>query len=635
MKAKYSLNSDCFWGAGPALRDLEAGRPPNNRPALCSLVFIALLALYAPHAFLLAQDVQVSATTGTDTVSVQEQFQLTITVSGRDAGDAETPRLPALKGFQVVAGPSVSTQFQWINGRTSSSRSYVYILLPEKEGQFTIDPVEVKVGNRIFKTQPLSVRVAAASSQASRPRKSPTDPSAGEELSQASRLTGEQVFVAAELDRPAAYSGQQVTLSYHLYTQVVISGIQLQENPPLTGFWVEDLEVPQNPVGTRRTINGREYLDYVIKKQALFPNAPGRLKLPASTFAISAKNSGDIFGFFGGTETLYRKTREETLEVKPLPVQNRPAGFSNAVGSFNLTGSLDKTEAATGEAVTLHLKLSGRGNLKMIPDIQLPNLPDFTVYSSKHTDNVRPFEGNLIGGDKTWEYVIVPKAPGQQTIPALSISYFDPEKEKYETLKTSPLSLKVVRGADSGGGMAGLSGFAKQNLTRQGTDINFIKLNAPDLGPAAAPIYRTAWFFLLALVPLAINIALLIHQKTQAADAVLIRTRKARRTALQRLKSAQKAESTDPRRFHDEAAAALGGYLADRFGLPEIAVAGDALEKSLTEKSIPEEIIRETLACLQECDFGRFVATSATPEKMAAIATHIRRIVDTLERAGC
>ena len=136
---------------------------------------VLLLTVVFP-ADVLGQDVQVSATTSTDTVGVQEQFQLTVTVSGRDAGDSEAPRLPGLKGFQVVAGPNVSSQFQWINGRTSSSKSFIYILLPEKEGQFTIDPVEVKFGNRSFKTQPINVRVIASSQPANRPRRLPADP---------------------------------------------------------------------------------------------------------------------------------------------------------------------------------------------------------------------------------------------------------------------------------------------------------------------------------------------------------------------------------------------------------------------------------------------------------------------------
>src|SRR5438093_884172 len=69
---------------------------------------------------------------------------------------------------------------------------------------------------------------------------------------------GDEVSVSAELDRSSAYPGEQVTLSYHLYTAVSVTGIQIQESPPLTGFWVETLEVEPNPRGVRRIVNGRE-----------------------------------------------------------------------------------------------------------------------------------------------------------------------------------------------------------------------------------------------------------------------------------------------------------------------------------------------------------------------------------------
>jgi len=202
------------------------------------------------------QDAQVTASVGSDTVGIQDQFQLSITVTGKDSSDAENPRLVKLQGFKVVSGPNIGTQFQWINGRSSSSKSFVYILIPEKEGQFTIDPIEVRVGGKIFKTQPLQVRVTSAPGNPSpaqpRPRAlSPFDPF-DEEIAPSRGPVGDSVFIKAELDRSSAYPGQQVTLTYKLYTQVSISGIQLQENPTLSGFWVEDIDVDKKPKGERQ-----------------------------------------------------------------------------------------------------------------------------------------------------------------------------------------------------------------------------------------------------------------------------------------------------------------------------------------------------------------------------------------------
>jgi hypothetical protein len=596
-------------------------------------IFAFILSLFVCPLF--AQDIQVNASVSTDVLGVQDQLQFTITVSGKDAGDVEPPRLAKIKGFQIVGGPSVSSQFQWINGRSSSSKSFGWILLSEQEGQFTIDPVEVRAGNRVFKTQPLTIKVSGSASPAPRRQTSPYFPFERESQPERSQAGVDEIFVTSELDRSSVYPGQQVTLSYLLYTRVGVSGIQIQENPSLNGFWVEDLEVPRNPAGIRKSISGREYMAYLIKKQALFPNAAGKARIPAATFAVSARTASDLFGVFAQNETLLRKTKEISLDVKALPEKGRPAGFANAVGSFNLSSNLDKSEVSAGDAVTLRVKLSGRGNLKTVPDIALPVMPDFTVYSSKRTDNIRPSEEDSIGGEKVWEYVIVPKAPGQQVIPALSIAYFDPQGEKYETATAPALNLKVNPGAGGGGGGGPiLSGLTKQNLTRQGSDINFIKLNPGDLDPAGERIYASAWFYLLAVIPVVFNIAVFFYQREktrQASDFVFTRRRRARRMSFARIREAQKAGRIEPRRFYDEAGSALGGYLCARFNLPEIAVTGDSLERNLAEKSVSENLVREILECLKECDFGRFVSASASPDKMSSLAARIRKIIDDLE----
>lgn len=614
---------------------MDPQKPKQDLMKRCARAFLIWLCVGAFPAGAQTQDAQVTATVSTDTVGIQDQFQLTVTITGNDSSRAQTPRLPRLQGFRVVAGPSLNTQYQWINGQASGSRSFIYVLLPEKEGQFTIDAIEVTVGNRIYKTRPIAVRVISAARAPAPARTLPSDPFNPEGLATRRPPAGEEVFMAAELDRTSAYIGQQVTLAYHLYTQVGVSGLQLQENPPLNGFWVENLEVSTKPTADRKVINGKEYLDYIVKKQALFPNAAGKLKIPSSTFAVSVKSTGDIFGFFAQADTIYRRTGEVILEVKPLPEENRPSGFNNAVGSYALAGELSKSTAAAGDAVFLRLKLTGRGNLKAIPDIPLPAMPDLTVYSTKREDKVQP-EGDLIGGEKVWEYVMVAKAPSDHTIPPLSFSFFDPERQRYETVSTQPVPLKVTPGGDAPASIAGLSGIQKQQLTRQGTDINFIKL-AGDLETPTPPIYRSPWFHVAWLLPLAFHVGAFLVQRERSrrsANLVLAQSRKARGLALSRLRKAGKSGRSDPRRFYDEAGTALARYLADKFNLPEIAVNADSLENVMTSRGMPEEIVRETMSALQECDFGRFVSASSSPEQQNGLADRIRRVIDRLERAG-
>jgi hypothetical protein len=605
------------------------------------LILFVIMGLLLSALCAFGQDTQATASVSSDTLGVQDQLQLTITVSGKDSGDAEPPRSLRPQGFKVVSGPSVGTQFQWINGRTSNSKSFGYILIPEREGQFTIDPVEVQVGGKIYKTQPIQIRVTSAPAMRNpqpqrQPPFSPFDPFEDENPPIRQSL-GDAISVQAELDRNSAYPGQQVTLTYRIYTQVQITGIQLKENPPLSGFWVEDIQVDTNPKATRQVINGREYQVFTIKKQALFANKTGRLQIPSSTFAISAAASGGLFSIFSRAETLFRKTQELSLDVKPLPEEGRPANFSNAVGSFTLNTDIDKKNASAGEAVALRIKLEGRGNLKMIPDISLPSFPDFTIYSSKRADNIHQFEQDQMGGDKTWEYVIVPKIPGSQTIPSLSFSYFNAEKNKYETVATAPLTLDVVRGADSTSSVSGLSGADKQEVTRRGTDISFIKLSPGGFETKDDPFYRKSWLYLIIAFPLLFNAGSFLYVRQQSRlteNTNLFRSRKARKKALNSLRTAEKQGKLAPRNFYDLAASALSGYLADKFNLAEIELTVDNLERALSGNSVPDTIIEETKACLRECDFGRFVSANQSSEQMQGLSARIQKNLDALEKVS-
>ena len=60
---------------------------------------------------------------------------------------------------------------------------------------------------------------------------------------------------------------------------------------------------------------------------------------------------------------------------------------------------------------------------------------------------------------------------------------------------------------------------------------------------------------------------------------------------------------------------------------------GDTLEKTLAGRSLPGETVKKIIGCIQDCDFGRFVSASGSPEKMRDLAERIRGIIETLERA--
>ena len=102
---------------------------------------------------------------------------------------------------------------------------------------------------------------------------------------------------------------------------------------------------------------------------------------------------------------------------------------------------------------------------------------------------------------------------------------------------------------------------------------------------------------------------------------------------MKKLRNAEREAKTDARRQYDRAAAALCGYLADKFNLSEIELTDDNLERTLSDRSIPQETVKEARACLQDCNFARFVSASASPDKIRELSSRIGKIIDVIERS--
>ena len=376
---------------------------------------------------LLAQEASVTAELSPNPVGLDEQVSLTITVVG---GGAERPQIPRINGLKLVGGPSVSNQFQWINGQSSSSQSFTYVLLPEAEGTVKVPPIPVRANGKTYHTAETTLKIVkegTGQSQAPR-RRSPFSVFDDMGLDEDSPLRDRtprraEVLTVAEVDKRSAFMGEQVTLTYKILTQLPITQVEAKEIPSLNGFWVEEIEVPKNPTAANRVVNGKQYAEYVIKKQALFPTREGALQIPAATFGLVVRTSSGGFFSLGTQESVFRKTEPIVLKVSGLPEGGKPLAFNGAVGNFKLESVIDKSTADTGEALNLKITLSGTGNLKTITEFPLPDLPGFKIYSSKSNDQVA-VRNDVLQGNKSWEYAIIPQAPGKEKIPDLNFPTF-------------------------------------------------------------------------------------------------------------------------------------------------------------------------------------------------------------------
>ena len=95
-----------------------------------------------------------------------EQFQVTYTLNTNGSGLVS----PSFPDFDLLGGPSQSTNMSIVNGAMSQSVSFTYYLRAKKEGTFTIKPAKIKVNGVEIESNNLTITVTKADPAAAQRR---------------------------------------------------------------------------------------------------------------------------------------------------------------------------------------------------------------------------------------------------------------------------------------------------------------------------------------------------------------------------------------------------------------------------------------------------------------------------------
>jgi hypothetical protein len=128
------------------------------------------------------------------------------------------------------------------------------------------------------------------------------------------------------------------------------------------------------------------------------------------------------------------------LDVRALPREGRPAGFSGAVGEFEVAASANAAAAAVGDSITLELTVRGHGNLARFAAPPWPELPGCVVQGlvERRTAEARTF---------AFDALVV--RAGLTAVPSLPFVTFSPAAGAYRTLATAPVPLRTGPAADA------------------------------------------------------------------------------------------------------------------------------------------------------------------------------------------
>lgn len=575
-----------------------------------------------------------------DVVVSGDQFRLTFTVNTQKVKDF---RAPSIKGFEVLMGPSRSSQnsTQIINGKVSSSSSitYTYILMAGKEGTYNIPAASIVADGETKISNSLQIKVLPADDASA---SSAQGGSASSSRSQAvgSKITDKDLFITASASKTKVYEQEAILLTYKVYTVVDLRQLY-GDMPDLKGFHTQEVELPVQKTFSLEHYNGRNYNTTVWRQYVLFPQQSGTMEIPSITFdGVVAQriNNGDPFDAFfnGGTNYVEIKKKIVTpkLKINVAALPSKPADFSGAVGTFTMASSINSKSVKTNDAVTIKLTVTGTGNMKLIgtPEVKFPQ--DFEVYDPK-IDNQFNLTREGVSGSKTYEYLAIPRHAGKFTIPAVSFTYFDLKTKTYKTLKSEEYVINVEKG--QGNADQVITDFTnKESVKMLGNDVRYIKRGATQFAQRGDYFYGTTAYWMWYIIPFVLFVGVILMYRKQAMDnanTAKMKTKKANKVAVKRMKLAGKLLSENKKNeFYDEVLKALWGYISDKLSIPVSQLSKDNIEQELSRYGVNEELVKAFINVLNDCEFARY-APGDENEAMDKVYTASIEIISKMENS--
>ena len=568
-----------------------------------------------------------------------DQFRLSYTINSQKVRDF---RAPSIQGFEVLMGPSRSTQSstQIVNGNVTSTSTitFTYILMAGKEGDYKIPGATIVADGNNYTSNSVEIKVlppdqSSGASSGSSARSSRNQVNSG-------KITDKELFMLATASKTNVYEQEASLLTYKVYTQVNLTALD-GDIPDLKGFHTQEVELPNQKTFTLEHYNGRNYNTTIWRQLVLFPQQTGKIEIPSVTFegTISQRvASADPFDAFfnGGNYVNINKnivTPKLVIDVKELPA-GKPTNFSGGVGEFTISSSISTQDLKTNDAVTIKLVISGTGNMKLIntPEVAFPQ--DFEIYDPK-VENKFNLTRNGLAGSKVIEYLAIPRHAGTFTIPPIEFSYFDLKSQSYKTLKTDAYTLNVAKG--EGNADQVVANFtSKEDLKVLGQDIRYIKTGETNLTQKDDYFFGSMSYYMWYLIPLTLFIAFMAVYRKQAmenANVAKVRTKKANKVATKRMKNAGKllAEKKSEA-FYDEVLKALWGYISDKLSMPVSQLSKDNIEEELQKHQVADDLIKEFIINLNDSEFARY-APGNQDEKMDKIYSSAIDVISKMENS--
>lgn len=619
---------------------------PYRRLAAASAAVVLTAA-----AWITTASATVTAQLRPQSIDLGQSARLDITVQGSGKDSPDIPDIPGLN----IDSMGYSSSMSFDGGVRTINVTRIFRVTPDHAGTFTIPAISAGSAGS---SQPLTLTVSAGAGQPPGGPAAPPPAAVKDDGRMPDKAKETPAFLRVVLPKTDLTVGEIVPVQIKAYFRAGMSA-SLAGPPTLSSDAFALSKLSDRVTRSREKVDGVPFtvLTWTSSLSAVKAgDYPLNMDLPivAQIPDPNQRNSGrnrmrDLFGddgfpdmgfndpffdqAFGRTIRKEMKLHTDGAEINisEVPVKDRPADFTGAVGKFDLSATAGTTTGTTtgttGDPLTLKLAITGNGDFNRVSTSGLDAASDWKTYRPSGT--FAPSDISGLSGTKTFSQSVIPLKAGSQSIPPVTFSYFDPDTKQFVTRRTDPIPVNIKQGAAAPAPTPAASTSAAADPTSKAPEPGADGL-MPDKpvptgsGTTLRPLVQRPWFIALnAVLASALLIGVILRQIRARFAA---KPRKPAENALHESVAAMDAamQTRDVPRFFAAARRAIQEHFARLWKVPAAQV---TLPEIRTRLTAPQS--GELRALFETADEIAYAGSRHTPTDLQQwrdlVQTHLRQ----------
>jgi hypothetical protein len=555
-----------------------------------------------------AQQVSFYAIASKSTISVGDKIEIAYIIENADFTDLVTPNWSVHLKF--LYGPSRFSNYEVINGKISSKKTFSYLLKATKAGKIKIKGATAIINGKSFKSNDLTINIVEPGEPINntgptpKPNNNSNAPPKEDENQSIEEQVKSNIFVRAFVDKTSVFEGQQVVLTFKVFYLIRVEDLQIAKNPSFKNFYSYDMEIDKSiQEQHEEKYNGKLYNCQTFMKVGLFPIKSGDFVIdPIELSCVIPIMIGPAGFKIQDFKEVKIQSEPITIRVKPLGNGIKPDDFCGGIGKFSFIAEFDKDEVKAGEPLNYSVKVRGKGNIKLL-NLQKPVFPaEFEVYNPKIKEEINTQTGDVVGM-KQFEYLVLPQKAGNYTIPSYSISYFDEEKQDYNRVVFPEKTIKVVGNVNEEGkddldeGEKG----KKKSSAQKGIEKLFTKQKS-----GSTSFFGSIGFYVAMVLPILLFLGFLVKNGNKKSNKNINKNASKINDYKELAEAKKHLDQQEEKPFYKAISEAMLGYMTTKTGTTFYVISKEKMMELFAKFELDVDSKNKYIAILEQCEQALF-----------------------------